>query len=266
MSNNNFRADLVNEAWMTTGALYAAILDANHNLTTPYLPIGDVEAVDMSYEVQKADKYSVINGPRTKTRSVTTQRDGNISITGSSFHGDNLAKLTYGINTKVESKASYTETIVANPGYISPLQYVIDTITSVKEGTTTTLEEGKNYEVNKGSLFFYPSDEQTSKGATNVVEKGDVLSVVYSTKDSEVIETFMQDSVLVSLYFEGTNIGNNADQVQKVWIHAVELNPATLSLLSIEDFGSFTLDGTMLASKRIQGSGVSKFAKIVKSE
>lgn len=260
--NKNFRSDVDSIGWLTNGTLYFAILDANDNIASGYESMGLIDAVDVSFEVTKIDLYGSLKSARSKFHTVTTEKNGTISLTFRNFAASNVAKYCYGDLTEVAGATGVTETITAYLGKTVPLAGVIEGNVVLTDGANT-LEEGKNYEVNEGSIYFYTTAEQTALGAANNVAELASVEVEYDSKDVKSIEAFTKDSLKVALYFEGRNIADNNKNQNKVWMHVVELNPATLPLLSTEDFGSITVDGSLLASKAIQGAGLSQFMKIV---
>ncbi len=260
--NKNFRSDVDSIGWLTNGTLYFAVLDANDNIASGYESMGLIDAVDVSFEVNKIDLFSALKGARSKFHTVTTEKNGTISLTFKNFAASNVAKYCYGDLTEVAGVTGKTETIKAYLGKTVPLAGIVEGNVVITDGANT-LEEGKNYEINEGSIYFYTTAEQTANGATNNVAEGANVEVKYDSKDVKEIQAFTKDSLKIALYFEGRNIADNNENQNKVWMHVVELNPATLPFLSTEDFGSITVDGSLLASKAIQGSGLSQFMKIV---
>lgn len=260
--NKNFRSDVESIGWLTNGTLYFAILDANDNVINGYESLGLVDAIDVAFEVTKIDLFGSLKSARSKFHTVTTEKNGTISLTFRNFAASNIAKYCYGDLTEVVAQTAKTETIKAYLGKTVPLSGVVNANLTVTDGVTV-LEEGKNYEVNEGSIYFYTTVEQTANAATANVTEGTSVVVEYDSKEVKEIQAFTKDSLKVALYFEGRNIADNNENQNKVWMHVVELNPTTLPLLSTEDFASVTVDGSLLAAKSIQGAGISQFMKIV---
>lgn len=260
--NKNFRSDLESIGWLTNGSLYFAILDANDNVISGYESMGLVDAIDVSFEATKIDLYGSLKASRSKFHTVTTEKNGTVSLTFRNFNASNIAKYSYGDITEVAASIGEVETIVAYLGKTIPLSGVVSGNVVVESGIDT-LEEGKNYEVNEGSLYLYSTEEQTELGATTIITEKSELTVTYDTKEVKEIQAFVKDSLKIALYFEGRNIADNNENENKVWMHVVELNPTTLPILSTEDFGSATVEGSILTSRAVQGAGVSQFMKIV---
>lgn len=260
--NKNFRSDVDSIGWLTNGTLSFALIDANDNVISGYESMGFIDAIDVSFEVTKIDLYKSLKGARSKAATVTTEKNGTISLTIRNFAASNVAKYCYGDISEVVAEIAKSETIKAYLGKTVPLSGVVKANLTITSGVNI-LEEGKNYEVNEGSIYFYSTAEQTSLGATVLIVEASLVVVEYDSEDVKEIEAFTKDSLKVALYFEGRNIADNNENQNKVWMHVVELNPATLPLLSTEDFGSVTIDGSLLASKAVQGAGLSQFMKIV---
>ena len=256
--NKNFRADVDSIGWLTNGTLYFAILDANDNIVSGYESMGLVDSIDATFETTKIDLFGSLKSARSKFHTVTTEKNGSVSIVFRNFAASNVAKYVYGDLTEVSAQTAKTETIKAYLGKTVPLSGVVSANLSIE-----TFEEGKNYEVNEGSIYFYSTEEQTALGALVNITEGQDVEVTYDSEEVKEIQAFIKNSLKVALYFEGRNIADNNENAQKVWMHVVELSPSTLPLLSTEDFGSITVEGSLLASKAIQGSGLSQFMKLV---
>ena len=61
----------------------------------------------------------------------------------------------------------------------------------------------------------------------------------------------------MQIIFEGVNLGEE-DQAVKVTYHKVSLSPAAQRQLITTDWGDQEIKGTLLASKAVSGSGLSK--------
>lgn len=263
--NRNFRADQDTKGWLTNGTLYFAILDANDNVVSGYKSMGAISGVTVNFEVTKLEKSISLRGAKSKWLSVVDERNGTIELIFDDFTNENISKYTYGEVVKSESQTGKIETIKAYLDSTIPLKGIVSGALTVKNGADT-YEEGKNYEVNEGSIFFYSTAEQTAKGALENIAEGTVVTVTYDSKASSKIQSYIKDSLVVALYFEGRNIANNDNEVEKVLLHKVQLDPTSFPVLARDEIASVTVNGSLLPSKAIQASGESQYMEIINQD
>lgn len=108
-----------------------------------------------------------------------------------------------------------------------------------------------SYRVSGGSIEF-----DLAAGFIDGAE----VTVVYAAKASTRLEGLINSNVNVQIIFEGMNLGEE-DQAVKVTHHKVSLSPAAQRQLITTDWGDQEIKGTLLASKAVSGSGLSKLFK-----
>lgn len=264
--NVNFRADQESIGFLSAGnTLYFSIVDANKKPTGGYESMGLIDTFDATVEVTKIDLYTSTQGIRSKFHTVTTEKNATFSIGFRNFSNKQIAKYCYGDMTSVAANPTSTETIQFWAGKVSLVSGAFaDTgaVTLTTGTTPVTLVEGVDYELNLGSIYWYPREEAEDKGSTATIVDGADVLVAAPKKAVDEIQAFTKDSLEVALYLEGYNIADLTKRLYKVEIPLAQLDPTTMPFIITEDFGTFTVTGSMLASPFIEGEGLSKFMKV----
>lgn len=262
---NNFRADYDSIGLYTNGTLYGQPVDEKGNIIGKAFSLGLIDGIEATFEATKIDLFSALNGTRSKFHTVTTEKNGTISLTFRNFNAKNMSLYTYGDLSTQAVNATKTETVKVWTDAFVKLGAIPSAITSVTFGSDV-LEEGKNYEISQGGvLYFYSEDEQTTKGATEVIPDAETavdVVVVYASKEFKRIEAFTKDSVRLRLFYNGVNTADGNDNEISAVFHLVELDPTTVPFASTEDFGSATVTGSLLSARAIEGVGLSKYLQI----
>lgn len=262
---NNFRADFDSIGLYTNGTLYAQPVNERGEIIGKAFSLGLLDGIEASFEATKIDLFSSLTGARSKFHTVTTEKNGTISLTFRNFNAKNMSLYTYGDISTEAVNATKTETIKVWTDSFVKLSAIPSAITSVTYDSDV-MEEGKNYEISQGGvLYFYSAAEQTAKGATNVIPDDDEsveATVVYASKEFKRIEAFTKDSVRLRLFYNGVNTADGNENEISAVFHLVELDPTTVPFASTEDFGSATVTGSLLAARAVEGSGLSKYLQI----
>lgn len=260
----NFGADLTSIGLHTQSeALFAQPVDDMGRPIGKSFALGFADTVDVTFEATKIDLFADISGTRAKVHTVTTEKNGSLSISFRNFNAKNMSLFAYGDLNKVTANPTKTETIDIYADDFVMTGDVAESVTSITMGSDV-LEEGKNYEISKGGLItIYSVEEQTAKGAAEVVpDTKTSVVVVYASKASDRIEAFNKSANRLRIFYNGINDANGDLNERRFVIYYVELDPGTIPFSSQEDFGEITLTGTILAARSIAGAGLSKFMKI----
>lgn len=262
---NNFRADNDSIGLYTNGTLYGQPVDSRGVVIGPAFSLGLIDGIEATFEATKIDLFSSLRGARSKFHTVTTEKNGTISLTFRNFNAKNMSLYTYGELTSKAAVMAKSETVKIWAGAWTKLASIPKAFTSLTYDTKI-LELGKNYEISKGGvIYIYPVAEQTAKGATNIVpaEADGVDAIaVYDTKAFKRNEAFVKDSVRLRLFYNGLNTADNSEHEITAVFYLVELDPTTVPFASTEDFGSATVTGSLLAARSIEGAGLSQYLQI----
>ncbi|MGJ3439990.1 hypothetical protein AAZU54_08330 [Pseudomonas sp. Je.1.5.c] len=232
--------------WIGNGAILIAKLDSND------LPVGGFYAVAHSSSAvlaltsDKVEMQDTTYGTLATAKSRVIKNTGELTINAKDFNVEVMKLALFADAIKDAAAAEKTWTGKAYLGRSVVVPGMIASVTSITMGGEVLDESA--YRVSGGSIEF-----DLAAGFIDGAE----ATVVYATKASTRLEGLINSNVNVQIIFEGVNLGEE-DQAVKVTYHKVSLSPAAQRQLITTDWGDQEIKGTLLASKAVSGSGLSK--------
>ncbi|MBX8497802.1 hypothetical protein [Pseudomonas cichorii] len=216
------------------------------------------EAADLVFQYFKARNLRGLQSIRhhmdkhelqATAKSRVIKNTGELTINSKDF---NVEVMKLALFADAIKDAAATEKTWAGKAYLGRSVVVPGMIASVTSITIggEVLDESA-YRVSGGSIEF-----DLTAGFIDGAE----ATVVYASKASTRLEGLINSNVNVQIIFEGVNLGEE-DQAVKVTYHKVSLSPAAQRQLITTDWGDQEIKGTLLASKAVSGSGLSKLFK-----
>lgn len=256
--------------------MYIYELDENDN---PIL--GTEESLGLQTAISTAFERTTSNFTHTLFDEVYTMKTKNTALTVTldvTFEEFKVATLSKFLNSDVQDVASATSNIeftvpvgrvTSSKGFYLPVEGGIDSVTSITMGTSQALEEGENYIINSGSIYFMSVTEQNAAGASVTLDTTTTaveLEVVVKTNASQVVEFETKAQKTFGLYAEMYN-SFDEETLKQFWFHKVTVNIDALPLKTdSEDLQNYTATFTLLASKAVKDPAKSKFFKMVTSK
>jgi hypothetical protein len=256
--NFNYGADKKAFGWKTEGALHYAIKDANGNRISAFKSWGYIQAVQLAFDIQTVEQQASLFGPLSEVDSTELSRSATLTLTLTSAQAENLKTVLLGeLNTIAATGVTDEELTVEvfNDG-ITPLNRIIKEITSVKSNDgLITYEENKNYVLTQSGLYVFSAEEQTAKGALEILAETtkETVKVLGKFELQHNIEGFTTSGATLELYFEGRSTAKSAKAPFFVRIHKAKFNPANFDILSDQGYGQFSLSAKVLADSTVSG-------------
>lgn len=175
-----------------------------------------------------------------------------IQITAHDFSPENLAMALYGEATATAAGTVTDESHTVTIGTPIALDYPVNAITTVKEGASTLILD-TDYEI-VGSTVV--------PKAGGALMNGDTVLVTYTRLGTVTVEALVNGGHEYEMEFRGLNEAHSCRPFD-VFVHRVKFSPTGGLDLIGDDFGSFELNGKVLADSTKTGTGVSKYLKAV---
>jgi hypothetical protein len=223
-------------------------LDANDIPIDRLLFVGNADAVKVSMRVERKEKRESKSGLNLLVRSKVTQLGGDIDITVNETQRNNLELFLFAttvtraaVTTNVdEYKLTLAQTGAAQVGYIYRLKYQkVSNVVITDDGAADAVISGTKYEVDGtyGKI----------KVLANFAGTGP-YTVKYDAAVASVVPAFQHSGKSFLYRHEGINTGNNVDLPYLIEFYKVQLDPVQDLDLITDDFGKFSIKGTLLAS------------------
>lgn len=264
MSNINYEADRFSEALYNGGAAYVGLLDTADKVVGGFRPFGYCSALEIQASDTKEQLRSSISGPSVVAEEVTSQRDVTLTMTIENLSPENAA---LGLHGELSSTVKESGRVEVKEGFLgrpTPLDYSIDFSAGAtapvitNEDGTVTYVEGTHYVLNQGSVYWL-----IEQPVVDPFVDGDNFEITYDTNASKTVEAFVKSTINVQIYIEAFNQSRD-NAPNKYWIYKVSIDPSSAySVLNTDGFTTLEITGTVLESKAVQGSGVSKMFKQV---
>lgn len=232
-------SETVKESYIGSGIVYVAGRD-----------VGNASAVELSIE---QDTVSLPNnrGGGGNYDSVTRITAVNLSMTLNAFSNDNLALALRGKVDVLTAEAVTDEAITAVLDGLADTVNMIDTAQTV----TVTNDAGDvEYDVDTDYVVSAAGIRCLSDGD---IAEGAALKVTYTSLAGSALEALVESGTTVPVVVDGLNDANGKPTVLKFYLW----KPSPTSSLGIitEEFGSFDIEGEVLANDAIVAAGKSKF-------
>lgn len=235
--------------WIGNGAILISRLDANDRPVGGFYAVAHSSSAVLALTSDKVEMQDTTYGTLSAAKSRVIRNTGELTINAKDFNPEVMKLALFAEVTKDAAVAEKTWIGEAYAGRSIVVQGMIDSVTSVTVAGEPLSED--LYRVSGGSIEI---------DAAAGFEDGAELTVVYATRASTRLEGLINSNVNVQIVFEGFNLGES-DQDVKVTYHKVALSPAAQRQLITTDWGDQEIKGTLLASRAVSGTGLSKMFK-----
>lgn len=235
--------------WIGNGAILVAVLDDNDEPTGGFTAVAHSSSATLALTSDKVEMQDTTFGTLSTAKSKVIKNTGELTINAKDFNRELMRLALFGSLTKDAAEASRTW---SGKAYLGKSVVVPGVIASVLTVTVAgePLDEAL-YRVSGGSIEF---DEAAG------FEDGAAVEIKYSTKATTRLEGLVNSGINVQIVFDGFNLAED-DREVKVTYHKVSLSPAAQRQLITSDYAEQEIKGTLLASKAVSGSGLSKLFK-----
>ncbi len=234
--------------WLGNGAILIAKLDAHDKPIGGFYAVAYSSSAVLALTSDKVETQDTTYGTLSTAKSKVIKNNGELTITAKDFNPE-VMKLALFADIKDSAAVEKTWTGSVFLGRSVVVPGMIAAVASVTVGGEP-LEEDL-YRVSGGSIEF--------DSAAGFVD-GAEATVIYSTRAATRLEGLINSNMNVQIVFEGFNLGND-DQSVKVTYHKVALSPAAQRQLLSADWADQEIKGTLLASRAVNGTGLSKLFK-----
>ncbi|MBH3415293.1 hypothetical protein I5S78_02790 [Pseudomonas putida] len=235
--------------WIGNGAILISKLDNSDKPVGGFYAIAHSSSAVLALSVDKVEMQDTTYGTLSAVKSKVIKTTGELTLNAKDFNVEVMKLALFADITKDAAAAEKTWVGNAFLGRSVVVPGLIASVASITIAGEPVTED--QYRVSGGSIEF---------DAAASFEDGAEATIVYSTKATTRLEGLINSNINVQIVFEGFNLGED-DQNVKVTYHKVSLSPAAQRQLITADWGDQEIKGTLLASKAVNGSGVSKLFK-----
>lgn len=238
--------------WIGNGGILISKLDSNDMPVGGFFNVGQLSSAVLSLSSDKVEMQDMVYGTLGVAKSKVIKNSGEVTLSLRSYSPEVMEMALFGKTTKdvakvgeMFSEKAYKSRSIVVPGIISA-------VTSISNGAET-LDEGTDYVVSNGSIYF---------PETSSIVDGDSVTVVYDRAAVTRVEGMVNTGVSVMVVFDGLNLGTDGEDLPvKVTYYKLSLTPAASRQLVSADYGDQEIKGTLQVSKAVSGSGLSKMFK-----
>ncbi|GAB1103327.1 MAG: hypothetical protein Sw2LagTSB_12170 [Shewanella algae] len=232
---------IVKESYIGAGIVYVAGRD-----------VGNASGVEVSIE-QEEKSLPNHRGGGGNYDSVTKVSSVKLKMTLNAFSNENLALALRGKVSVLTADPVADELVVAKLDGLAPTEKLID----ISKPVTVTNSDGTTeYDVD---VDYYVSAAGIRAIGTGAIANEDQLKVSYTSAAGNALEALTETGVTVPVDIDGINDANGKPCVLRFYLW----KPSPTSSLSLitDDYGSFDIEGEVLANDAIVAAGKSKFFK-----
>ncbi|AYV12373.1 hypothetical protein [Shewanella algae] len=232
---------IVKESYIGAGIVYIAGRD-----------VGNASGVEVSIE-QEEKSLPNYRGGGGNYDSVTKVSSVKLKMTLNAFSNENLALALRGKVSVLTADPVDNEIVVAKLDGLAPTEKLID----ISKPVTVTNSDGSTeYDVD---VDYYVSAAGIRAIGTGEIVDGAELKVSYTSAAGNALEALTEAGVTVPVVIDGMNDANGKPCVLRFYLW----KPSPTSSLSLitDDYGSFDIEGEVLANDAIVAAGKSKFFK-----
>lgn len=232
---------IVKESYIGAGIVYVAGRD-----------VGNASGVEVSIE-QEEKSLPNYRGGGGNYDSVTKVSSVKLKMTLNAFSNENLALALRGKVSVLTADPVDNEIVVAKLDGLAPTEKLID----ISKPVTVTNSDGTTeYDVD---VDYYVSAAGIRAIGTGEIVDGAQLKVSYTSAAGNALEALTEAGVTVPVVIDGMNDANGKPCVLRFYLW----KPSPTSSLSLitDDYGSFDIEGEVLANDAIVAAGKSKFFK-----
>lgn len=254
IGNNLVNNDLF---YMGQGSVLVRPLDENDKPIGNFVNVGSMNSADVSFETDSQEIRETQSGSNNVVKRLSRSVTGTLSLSAKSFGIDTIALGLYGDEVKAAAQTGATMTATVGPGAIVAPDGILASVTSIESGAMDVYVEGENFVVSDGAIEFLRDQSE----ATTPLVADTPITITYSTKASRSIEAMVKNEVNIQIVFTGVNTANSDDPL-KVTMHKVSMSPTQQrGLISVEQEAELQIQGTLMSSKAITGTGLSRLYK-----
>ncbi|MFB2661987.1 phage tail tube protein [Shewanella mangrovisoli] len=234
-------SETVVESYIGSGIVYVAGRD-----------VGNASGVKIAIE-QETKTQPNFRGGGGNAAEITRVKAVKLSFTMNDFSNANMALALRGLVEVVAAGAVTDEPLVAVLDGLARTAFMIDTTVApvVKnEAGDVTYVKDTDYVVSAGGIRALSSGDITA---------GEALKVSYTKKAGNVLQALTESGTTVPVTIDGVN-----DATGKPWVlDFFKWSPSPTAGMDLigDDFGSFDIEGGVLADSSIVATGKSKFFK-----
>ncbi|MFB2682803.1 phage tail tube protein [Shewanella mangrovisoli] len=234
-------SETVVESYIGSGIVYVAGRD-----------VGNASGVKIAIE-QETKTQPNFRGGGGNAAEITRVKAVKLSFTMNDFSNANMALALRGLVEVVAAGAVTEEPLVAVLDGLARTAFMIDTTVApvVKnEAGDVTYVKDTDYVVSAGGIRALSSGDITA---------GEALKVSYTKKAGNVLQALTESGTTVPVTIDGVN-----DATGKPWVlDFFKWSPSPTAGMDLigDDFGSFDIEGGVLADSSIVATGKSKFFK-----
>ncbi|MEL4361550.1 MULTISPECIES: phage tail tube protein [Shewanella] len=232
---------IVKESYIGAGIVYVAGRD-----------VGNASGVEVSIE-QEEKSLPNYRGGGGNYDSVTKVSSVKLKMTLNAFSNENLALALRGTVSVLTADPVADELVVAKLDGLAPTEKLID----ISQPVTVTNSDGTTeYDVD---VDYYVSAAGIRAIGTGAIVDEAQLKVSYTSAAGNALEALTEAGVTVPVVIDGMNDANGKPCVLRFYLW----KPSPTSSLSLitDDYGSFDIEGEVLANDAIVAAGKSKFFK-----
>ncbi|MDH0145141.1 hypothetical protein N7335_01910 [Stutzerimonas stutzeri] len=237
--------------YIGNGGVLISKLDANDRPVGGFFNVGQLSSAILALSSEKVEMQDMVYGTLGVAKSKVIRNTGELTLNLKSSSPDVMELVLFGQVTDDVAEVGATFTGKAYKGRSIIVHGVISAVTSVTGAAAAVLEEGVDYVVSDGSIEFLKD---------GTITDGDEVTVVYDKAAVRRIEGLVNTGVNVMVVFDGKNIAEN-DSPVKVTYYKMSLSPAAARQLVSADYGDLEIKGTLLTSRAVSGTGLSKMFK-----
>lgn len=223
--------------------------------------VGDVSALAVGMEEEKAEHKESYSGKKAKVREFNIGNDMTLSATFHSYHSDNIARFTRGTVTE-ESSSTVTGESLGTVEVGDEISLVYPGVSSLiiedSEGSPVTIAE-THYELesNFGNILFNSLPDTPAPTMPLVAN--------YTYADHEQVSFLSADQKQYALRYEGINL---AEGGAPVIVELYKLSPGLLSELALitdgNEVAGMDVEGAVLLDTRKSAAGaLGQFGRII---
>ncbi|MFB2734199.1 phage tail tube protein [Shewanella mangrovisoli] len=234
-------SETVVESYIGSGIVYVAGRD-----------VGNASGVKIAIE-QETKTQPNFRGGGGNAAEITRVKAVKLSFTMNDFSNANMALALRGLVEVVAAGAVTDEPLVAVLDGLARTAFMIDTTVApvVKNSAgDVTYVKDTDYVVSAGGIRALSSGDITA---------GEALKVSYTKKAGNVLQALTESGTTVPVTIDGVN-----DATGKPWVlDFYKWSPSPTAGMDLigDDFGSFDIEGGVLADSSIVATGKSKFFK-----
>lgn len=204
-----------------------------------FVPVGNVSDLKITISTSNLEHKESQSGQRGVDLRLNTETNVGLSMTMENFESENLALVSRGKETKLET-GSGTKKITVKKGFIYSLDHIKVSDVTITPTSGTALELGTDYELNEDAGSFSILTDSA------IADDGVEVTVAYKYEDQFIVDALSVGSKELFMRFEGLNtVESNSPVIVEVF--KFNTDPFNELALIGDDVQSFVLEGSVLS-------------------